>query len=553
MQGATTASAILMANVLILGAVVLIPLPPTGAPPSPLTHLADMISDDFDDNVRDVSLWWAGQSGGSTIQETNQRLEIIHSAEAGGQSFGAEFSSVCKLRGDFDIQVEFELIAWPFSNGVRVGLGSSAGGPERTSFGPDDQDFPGEPREVYLTNFGTVEGITGTTHLSGMLRQVRTGNDITGFYREGGMWVPIHTAWASTVDSPFVLASWSHDYAFGDQEVKLAFDNFVAWAEEIVGPGKCTNAAPTISAFTATEATEGTAVVFTAIATDPDGDALTYSYDFDADGIFEIVDSASNTASFTWGDDYSGTATVRVSDGSAASDATASVLVTNVAPSVTDVAASWEGTLTLRVAGEKWHDVVLTVYDGSGPVGTASVTRLPGSPDEQAVTLDGFAINMLGDAVSTVVEYTPLDDPVNGQVWGASPAWLVLTAEDGSEVRLHHTFNVQHPASWVWTVPDLRVALVGAELGLWATATDPGSDDVTFTWSWGDGSQDDVTTYFNDGLGPDPYPSPDVNPMTATDVARHSFPAAGTYDVVLSVTDDDGGVTEVVLQIVLPQ
>ncbi len=49
------------------------------------------------------------------------------------------------------------------------------------------------------------------------------------------------------------------------------------------------------------------------------------------------------------------------------------------------------------------------------------------------------------------------------------------------------------------------------------TATDPGSDDITFTWDWGDGTSATAKTYFNDGAGPDPYPSHGgTSPFTAT-------------------------------------
>jgi len=71
--------------------------------------------------------------------------------------------------------------------------------------------------------------------------------------------------------------------------------------------------------------------------------------------------------------------------------------------------------------------------------------------------------------------------------------------------------------------------------GAWAT--DPGSDDLTFTWSFGV-----ENTYFNDGSDPDPYPSPHgVYPFSASDTAGVAFTEPGVYTITVTVTDDDGG------------
>ncbi|UCF15494.1 MAG: right-handed parallel beta-helix repeat-containing protein [Phycisphaerales bacterium] len=80
---------------------------------------------------------------------------------------------------------------------------------------------------------------------------------------------------------------------------------------------------------------EGSPVVFDASGSDdPDGDELQYRWDFDSDGVWDTGWSTDPTASNTWGDDWTGTATVEVSDGQVTADATASVTVNNVAPTV---------------------------------------------------------------------------------------------------------------------------------------------------------------------------------------------------------------------------
>ena len=150
-------------------------------------------------------------------------------------------------------------------------------------------------------------------------------------------------------------------------------------------------------------------------------------------------------------------------------------------------------------------------------------------------------MQLLGD-FSIVLYYTPEDDPVNGQPNGANPAWVILTMPDGSEVRLHHTFNVQHEDTWTWTIDDVRPYLVGQDITFEATASDVGSDDLTFAYDFGDASTTPATTYYNDGVGPDPSPSPEVNPMSATDVVDHAYGAVGAYVLTLLVKDDDGGI-----------
>lgn len=311
---------------------------------------------------------------------------------------------------------------------------------------------------------------------------------------------------------------------------------------------------------------EGVSVTLDATVTDPGSDDLTFTWDWELgptitntffndgvgpdppespDGTYPFT--ASDSSTHTYGDDCNCNVglTVTDDDGGAVTYTT-TVNVHNVQPAlVSDIQAYARGTLTLRVAGEKWHDVELKLYDGDVGVGVASVMRMPGSPDEQSATIEDVAIDLFEGDFWAVVEYTPLDDAINGQWWGADPAWLIFTPEGGgNESRLHHTFNVRHPETWVWTVANFSALLVGVDITFEASGSDPGSDDLTFDWDWGDGwSTSNI--YFNDGVGPDAYPSPDLNPIAVTDVTTHSYDLAGTYTITLTVTDDDGNATTV--------
>lgn len=85
---------------------------------------------------------------------------------------------------------------------------------------------------------------------------------------------------------------------------------------------------------------------------------------------------------------------------------------------------------------------------------------------------------------------------------------------------------------------------VGFPLSITGIATDPGSDDLNYTWEWGDGTSDTTSIYYNDGVGPDPYPSPfGTFPFSAADTVSHSYNENGVYIFNLTVEDDDGGET----------
>jgi PKD domain len=80
----------------------------------------------------------------------------------------------------------------------------------------------------------------------------------------------------------------------------------------------------------------------------------------------------------------------------------------------------------------------------------------------------------------------------------------------------------------------------GAPVPFSGNATDPGSDDLTFTWDWDDGTTDVFVSLVNPPAT-DPDPSPTLQPRNVTDSRSHTFGDACLYDVELTVTDDDGG------------
>lgn len=284
------------------------------------------------------------------------------------------------------------------------------------------------------------------------------------------------------------------------------------------------------------------------------GDCIvSYEWDLDNDG---VIDSTGQSASIEYGDDGVFPFILTVTDSYGDQGSTmGNITVLNVAPTVQITAQCQPVEVGIRVAGSKWSNVNLTLYEDDDPIGFIEVERWPGDPDNNPSygnpTLP-FLFNRTR-IYKAVVTYDPYpdkgdkikgDQPNNGKDKkdnAGNPVWIVLTTEDGTTTQIHHTFNTEQSKikdsdHWNHVEPwevELNGYLAGLSVTLEAIAYDPGADDLSFNWEFDDG-----TIITND------YPnSGGVYPVTATDTVVYSGPASG---VTLTVSDDDlGSVKEI--------
>jgi hypothetical protein len=154
--------------------------------------------EDFNDNVRSPFWSEAPYGSGPIVNEINQRLEITLPDDSFGSEpplfmFANGYGTVCVLEGDFDIQVDYQLLTWPSESGAAAILLTEEGSVTRAS-------YPAMGGEQYLVGIGLggpIEGQTPTSDLSGQMRQQRSGGVMTGYYFSQGAWVPFHS-WSAT-------------------------------------------------------------------------------------------------------------------------------------------------------------------------------------------------------------------------------------------------------------------------------------------------------------------------------------------------------------------
>jgi WD40-like Beta Propeller Repeat len=188
--------------------------------------------DDF--SADRVDPFWFGPNivgSGPAVVQTNGRLEVsIPSATLNDPGTGftdAGVSTQCLLLGDYDVQVDYQLLQWPPQSGVNVDFNTNT-----IVNGSFDQTFglfvfdPGGGTGV-STNFpGPTNTFVPAPETVGTLRFVRIGPMLTAYRLTPTGWSAIQSTSEVANEVGVSLDLFSNAPQFSHPDVKVAYDNF---------------------------------------------------------------------------------------------------------------------------------------------------------------------------------------------------------------------------------------------------------------------------------------------------------------------------------------
>jgi hypothetical protein len=176
--------------------------------------------------------WGTNQPGLVDFAQGGGVLTVNVTAAA-QNDFNVGGQTRCLAHGDFDAQVDFNLVTWPGQNGVWVSLMVSG-----TPYNVYRVSWQLQPSEAYGAYLPPAQALLPATGTTGTLRLTRQGDIFTAYYLSGRSWIPIVSGTGPTDDVPLTLAVFNISAAspFAGLPVTVAFDNFHVFADRIVCP-----------------------------------------------------------------------------------------------------------------------------------------------------------------------------------------------------------------------------------------------------------------------------------------------------------------------------
>ena len=239
------------------------------------------------------------------------------------------------------------------------------------------------------------------------------------------------------------------------------------------------------------------------------------------------------SGSHVYGDNDTYTVSVCVKDDEGAETCdTLKVTVKNVAPTV-------EAGVDVTVDEGETVSLAPTTFNDSGTL------------DSHTATIDWGDGTGKGTAVVSETPFGPpgstsgADGTVSGShVYGDNDTYTVSVCvkdDEGAETCDTLKVTAENVAPTVDALTPIEID-EGDNASFTGHATDPGSDDLTFSWTWGSLPGCSLaTTYLSAPPTADPPQSAQVNPRDITDTAGCDYGDNGLFIVTLTVSDDDGG------------
>ena len=296
------------------------------------------------------------------------------------------------------------------------------------------------------------------------------------------------------------------------------------------------NSPPTAEAGGPYTTNEGTNVTLDGSgSTDPDNDIATYAWDFDGDGACDDATGAKPDFTAVGQDGPPITVKLCVTDAvGLTDDDTATVTVNNVAP-----------TINASANTPKSENTSVTV--------SGTVTD-PGWLDSLSGTIswgDGSAVQALSGTLENVRPNATLTFS-NSHTYGDNGTWTVQVCAKDDDTNPCTSFSVSIDNTAPTAMIDLSgavtvngtptvIARAGQAVAFSGRSTDPGSDDLTLEWAWGDGTAGTSTTSRVNPPNPDPPQSPSIQPRDIPSSPSHTFAGACVYETNFTATDDDTG------------
>jgi predicted GH43/DUF377 family glycosyl hydrolase len=302
---------------------------------------------------------------------------------------------------------------------------------------------------------------------------------------------------------------------------------------------------------------------------DPDGSILNWSWDVDADGVFELFGTVVN---FTFNDDSINNVTLMVIDDQGANDTDWIVItVLNVNSTIDNVTVSnayprtigyWKHQCKIDTPKGD-HTGILPEYIAGVNANSSVFNTLNSKYDILAYLEPNDHSNMTQKAKQQLLALWL--NVVSGKLGLGTPLNLT-NLTNASNVGAAITeieqiiLNSSSSRSELERVKDIADKInngggIGNLTILYVYLSDPGSDDINLTIDWGDGSINTTNIFYNNAPlnTPDLYPSQfsGLAPLTIQIVLEHDYSSSGTYIITIRAQDDDGGTSIKMLNVII--